>query len=140
VDIPASERLFVRMDYSYTDYRSYDVAYQTSATGTTSADTFANGESLFRLGLGWRLGGQHKPAPRVDPASVSGFYAGAQVGHGSLTTRLDEVQNDSGGSGCVNCAFTGDFGGTGGTWGFFTGYGHAFGHCVSWRGSECGIQ
>lgn len=128
VDIPASERLFVRMDYSYTDYRSYDVAYQTGATGTTSADTFANGESLFRLGLGWRIGGQHKPVPKADPASVSGFYAGAQVGHGSLTTRLDEIQNDGGGAGCVNCAFTGDFGNTGGTWGFFTGYGHAFGH------------
>ncbi|HUW27407.1 MAG TPA: outer membrane beta-barrel protein [Sulfuriferula sp.] len=126
VDIPASERLFVRMDYSYTHYGNYDASYQTSAGGATSTDKFDNAESLFRVGLGWRFGGQVKPIPKVDAASVSGFYAGAKVGHGSLTTRLDAIHNDGGGAGCSNCAFTGDFGKLGGTWGFFAGYGWTF--------------
>ena len=126
VDIPASQRLFVRMAYAYTDYGSYHAPYQTGTPATTT-DTFDNADSAFQLGLGWRLGGpddrDRKPLPVVDATSVSGFYFGALAGADSLTTRMDALQNDSGGSGCANCFFTGDFGKTAGTWGLFTGYG-----------------
>ncbi len=129
LDIPATERLFVRTAYAYTDYGSYGATYQTGAASTTT-DQFSDADGVFELGLGWRLGGAARHSrerrPTVSADALAGFYVGAQVGADSLTTRLDAVQNDGGGSGCTNCAFTGDFGKTAGTWGFFTGYGLTF--------------
>ncbi|MDA8094373.1 MAG: outer membrane beta-barrel protein [Betaproteobacteria bacterium] len=129
LDIPATERLFVRTAYTYTDYGSYGATYQTGSAATTT-DQYSDADGVFELGLGWRLGGagrqRREPRPAASADGVAGFYVGAQVGADSLTTRLDAVQNDGGGSGCTNCAFTGDFGKTAGNWGFFTGYGLIF--------------
>ena len=125
MDIPAGQRLFVRMAYAYTHYGSYASTYQTDTAATTT-DQYNNADSAFELGLGWRLGGdgaQSKPAVRVKADRLDGFYVGAQAGVDTLTSRLDAVQNDGGGSGCNNCYFTGDFGNPAGNWGFFTGYG-----------------
>ncbi|MBA1147233.1 outer membrane beta-barrel protein [Ectothiorhodospiraceae bacterium WFHF3C12] len=51
IELPVSEHLFVRADYSYTDYEEYDITYGSSnGTGTESFD---NDEDQFRLGLGY---------------------------------------------------------------------------------------
>jgi hypothetical protein len=120
MDIPASENLFVRMNYSYTDYNDFDSTSFANTTGTAvTVDNMVNNENLFNVGLGWRFGGQDQPMAQVDAASARGFYAGAKLGYGSMNTKLDAIHNDGGGT----SAFTGDFGNTGGTWGFFGGYG-----------------
>jgi outer membrane immunogenic protein len=127
IDLPASNNLFVRMNYSYTHYDKYNASSYADATGTTSTlDRLANSESLFRVGLGWRFGGQDQPMPEVDAASARGFYVGAKMGYGSVNSKLDAIHNDGGGSGCKNCAFTGDFGNTGTSGGFFGGYGTTY--------------
>jgi len=53
VEVPASRHLFVRLDYSHTNYDSYSLTYQTS-TGT-GTERFDNDEDLFQLGLGYRF-------------------------------------------------------------------------------------
>jgi opacity protein-like surface antigen len=124
VDLPASNNLFVRMNYSYTHYDKYNATSFANATGTAvTVDRMANNESLFNVGLGWRFGGQDQPMPQVEATSARGFYAGAKMGYGAVNTKLEAIHNDGGGAGCTNCAFTGDFGKTGGTWGVFGGYG-----------------
>ncbi len=124
VDIPASSHLFVRMDYSFIHYGEFSAPSQ-GDTGTT-VDQLDSNAGMFSLGLGWHFGGHGVNTPQVDASSVDGFYAGAQVGQAAATTRLDAIQNDSGGSGCSNCPYTGDFGKMGSVWGFFTGYGTTF--------------
>lgn len=49
VEMAAGEDLFFRVDYTHTDYESYSVNY---ISGT---DTFDPSETMFRLGLGYRL-------------------------------------------------------------------------------------
>ena len=51
-EIPATERLFLRFDYTYTDYNSYSIT--TSHTNPDIVD-FDNRESLFRVGGGIRF-------------------------------------------------------------------------------------
>jgi opacity protein-like surface antigen len=124
MDIPASQNLFVRMNYSYTDYDSYDATSFANATGTAlTVDRIANNESLFRVGLGWRFGNRAEQRPQVDAAIARGFYVGAKLGYGAVGSDLDAIHNDGGGAPCVNCAFTGDFSDNGFTGGFFAGYG-----------------
>ncbi len=122
-DIPASNNMFVRLDYTYTDYASFNAPYAT--TGGTVNEQMTNDETLFRLGLGWKFGG-HLPKAKVYAAPVSGFYVGAALGHGSLDSQVDGIQNDGGGSGCTNCYFTGAFADIGSSAGLFGGYGWAF--------------
>jgi opacity protein-like surface antigen len=127
LDIPASNSLFVRMNYTYTDYDQFKTTSYANVTGTElTVDRMDNKESLFNVGLGWRFDGKQQPIPQVDAASARGFYVGAKVGYGSLNTKLDAIQNDGGKNPCVNCAYTGDLGKTGGTWGFFGGYGTTY--------------
>jgi hypothetical protein len=124
LDLPASENLFVRMNYSYTNYDKYNATSFANGAGTTfTVDQMDNKESLFRLGLGWRFGGNGQRASEVDAAIANGFYVGAKMGYGTVGTELNAIHNDGGGAGCTNCAFTGDFSNAGGTWGFFGGYG-----------------
>lgn len=52
-EIPASDKAFVRMDYSYTRYENA-VSFVTGH-GRPDAMNFDNRETLFRLGLGFRL-------------------------------------------------------------------------------------
>ncbi|MEJ1995969.1 MAG: outer membrane beta-barrel protein, partial [Limibacillus sp.] len=51
LETPLGEDLFLRLDYSYTAYDDFDVAY--GAMG--EVDNFDNSESLFRVGVGWRF-------------------------------------------------------------------------------------
>ena len=49
LEIALSSRIRLRADYSLTEYRAYDVVYG------NNADRFDHSETLFRLGLSWRL-------------------------------------------------------------------------------------
>ena len=51
-EVPATDRIFLRFDYTYTDYNAYSIT-----TPHTNADTidFDNRESLFRVGGGVRF-------------------------------------------------------------------------------------
>lgn len=123
LEIPASRNLFVRTDYSVTRYGSYDVPYQSSGGGATTTETFKTGDAVFSLGLGWRFGGQ-RPLVATRPATeLRGLYMGANLGHGTLGTRLTGTQYDSG---VGPYDFTGDFARSGFTGGFFAGYGYTF--------------
>jgi hypothetical protein len=51
-DLPLTRALFLRMDYSYTDYDDYGF---TTAHGSPDSMRFENAETLFRLGLGARF-------------------------------------------------------------------------------------
>ena len=123
IDVPAGEHLFWRLDYSVTDYDDYDVVYDTAPD---SVERFDTNEGLFRIGLGWRFGGQaYQP---VDPTGgdIGGFYAGAQVGRNQLATEMDAVHRSQGGTlGPFN--LSADFGDSGLDTGLFVGYGRQWG-------------
>ncbi|MDH3871548.1 MAG: porin family protein, partial [Gammaproteobacteria bacterium] len=51
-ELPVSRSVFARLDYSYTEYDSYDFV---TAHGSADSMTFDNSETLFRLGLGVRF-------------------------------------------------------------------------------------
>ena len=51
-ELPISQSVFARLDYSYTDYDSYDF---TTSHGSADSMKFDNRETLFRLGLGVRF-------------------------------------------------------------------------------------
>lgn len=51
-DLPLTRALFLRMDYSYTDYDDYRL---TTTHGSPDSMRFDNAETLFRLGLGARF-------------------------------------------------------------------------------------
>jgi len=117
-DIPIRDNMFLRMDYSYTDYSSY------IADAVTTAEQFSPSDNVFHLGLGWKLGGDtFKPSlnPKIN---INGFYAGALLGNGSLNSHAYGTHTDSGSvPGTYN--FTGDFGSNDGATGtLFAGIGH----------------
>ncbi|MDG4867618.1 outer membrane beta-barrel protein [Guyparkeria sp. 1SP6A2] len=117
IDVPAGKHLFWRMDYSITDYDGYDVVYNTTPDGV---DRFETREGLFRIGLGWRFGGQdYQPVDPTD-GDISGFYAGAQAGHTLLTSDMDATHYDSGAGPYRLQAAFGDEGASAGV---FAGYG-----------------
>lgn len=122
-DIPAGDNMFVRLDYSYTDYPSFDANYiylDGGVTPTLTTERMTVDETMFRIGLGWKFGG-NLPAAKVAAAPVSGFYAGAGLGHGSLNSQLDGIHTDGG----TTSAFTGAFADIGASAGLFAGYGWA---------------
>lgn len=123
LEIPASRNLFVRTDYSVTRYGSYLVPYQSSGGGAITTENFKTSDAVFSLGLGWRFGGQRPVVATRPAAELRGLYMGANLGHGTLGTRLTGTQYDSG---VGPYDFTGDFARTGFTGGFFAGYGHTF--------------
>lgn len=51
-EIPFNKALFMRMDYSYTNYGSYNF---TTGTSTPDVVTYKNDESLFHFGLGYHF-------------------------------------------------------------------------------------
>lgn len=123
LEVPAWRRAFLRMDYSYTDYRAYNVNY------VTGVENFRNNETLFRMGLGWRFGGQlPKQAGHTVP-SYRGFYAGAQLGQADLATLAYGIHHDgTGGTVGPPVPFTSDFGNRNGVIGAFVGYGVTIRH------------
>ena len=126
MDIPASANLFVRLDYSVTDYGKYNVPYQSSGGGATTTEEFDLRENVFNVGLGWRFGGDRPQPVRRAAESLRGFYVGGGVGHGTMKTKLTGTQMDSGGT-LGPFDFTGDFANSGGGANFFGGYGYTFG-------------
>lgn len=117
-DVPASARLFVRLDYSYTDFDSYTLAL----AGET--ERLRPAENLFRLGLGWRFGEGPKKKAVQAPIERRGFYTGVQIGHGSLNTELSGIQRSAG---AATFDFEGDFGDQRGVTGsVFAGYGRTW--------------
>ncbi|KTG17511.1 MULTISPECIES: outer membrane beta-barrel protein [unclassified Guyparkeria] len=119
IDVPAGEHLFWRMDYSVTGYDDYSVVYDTTRD---SIESFDSREGLFRIGLGWRFGGNDYQAVDPTDGDVSGFYAGAQMGRTQLRTDLDAIHND-GGSNPGTYRLQADFGDAGTSAGLFAGYG-----------------
>lgn len=122
LEIPASRNLFVRTDYTYTRYDDYDVTYE-QLGGTAVTESFENSDAVFSLGLGWRFGGERPAVATRSATELSGLYAGAHLGHGTLGTELTGT-HDIGAAPTGDFAFTGDFARAGFTGGFFAGYGH----------------
>ncbi|WP_345792608.1 outer membrane beta-barrel protein [Thauera sp. JM12B12] len=118
-DIPAGERVFVRIEYAYTDYDDYAVPNLNDEGAT--AERFDSRDGRFNLALGWRFGEGAAALRAVRRAAVRGAYAGAQVGHGGIDSSL--TGSLSGDAGALTDAYSGAFGALGGTYGFFTGYG-----------------
>lgn len=100
-DIPAGRHLFLRLDYSHTDYDDI------TADIVTDVENLAPAESYFRLGLGWQFGGNEPPAVAIPAVAARGFYAGAALGHGALNSHVTGSHVDSG-AGPFD--FVGDFG------------------------------
>ena len=121
VDVPVSSHMFVRMDYTYTDYNKYSVNYG------SDSETFGNSEGLFRVGLGWMLAGHDISAPQRRPriAKAGGLYAGAAVGYGALNTPIhaDQTQSSS-----PPTTLDADFSSRGMTTNVFAGYGFTLDH------------
>ncbi len=103
VDIPATDQLFVRMDYSLTDYNSYTVDYLDNTGAPDSAD-FDNNSAKFSVGLGWYFDKQSRVVKPIK-ADHDGVYAGLLVGHGALASQASGVHNDN----STTSDFFGDF-------------------------------
>ena len=113
VDVPATSALFLRADYSYTAYNSYDIAYTSTRT-----DTFSNNEGLFRIGVAWQFDGAlpSRATQTYAKKNLHGFYAGTQFGHEYLDADVSGLRGAS-------APFTANQGGEGASWGVFAGYG-----------------
>ncbi|MDO1559502.1 outer membrane beta-barrel protein [Brevundimonas sp. 2R-24] len=77
-DFPMTERVFGRFEYVFTTYGDYTIQ------SPRTSDNFADAQSLLRLGAGYRFGRSAPAAPSA--VDFSGFYIGAQFGHGALTS------------------------------------------------------
>jgi len=119
-DISLSDSMFLRMGYIYTNYDTYIV------DAVTTAEEFNQSDNVFNLGVGWLFGGNGSLANVNTNIKTNGFYAGLQLGHGSVNSRATGIHNDSGSTpGTYN--FVGDFGNNSGfTSGLFAGFGHAW--------------
>ena len=131
-DIPIRDNMFLRMDYSYTDYNSY------IADAVTTAERFSPSNNVFHLGLGWNLGGDTFKPSRDSKIDINGFYAGALLGNGSLNSHAYGIHNDSG-SYPGTYDFTGDFGSNNGATGtLFAGIGREWDRV--YLGVEAGVE
>ena len=121
MDIPLSDIAFARLDYTYTRYK--DIL----ADAVTEAEQISPHEDLFRLGLGWQLGGRRATRrQQLPPIHDGGFYAGVQFSRSVLQSELDGVLVTNPG---VASNFTGNFGGSYGMTGaVFAGYGVTLHH------------
>jgi len=117
-EFPLGGALSGRMEYSLTAYPDYDFGAPADRPG----DNFSSTANLASFGLVYHLGAT--AAEPAKPAEFGGFYAGAQLGHGALSTAnagarpVDEepaFQLDV------------DRAGMGFTGGIFAGYGRRFG-------------
>lgn len=117
-EVPLGRGLSGRMEYQVRAYEDYPIG---SPLGGTDDDNFANIESIARVGLVYAFGADNRPRPEIEPTDFSGFYAGVQLGHGT-------VQSDNSGPRPTAPAptFTLDAtrAGQGFTGGLLAGYGH----------------
>ena len=128
VDVPMSDSLFLRMAYHFSNYDDF------TADAVTTAEQFDPSDNVFNLGLGYLFDGNGSLARKNPTLNINGFYAGVQLGHGSLNSTLSGIHND-GGSTPGTYDFYGDFGNnTGFTSGLFAGVGKA------WNGTYLGLE
>ncbi len=100
-DIPADDNLFLRIDYSHTDYD--DVAIDL----VTETERWEPRRDLFQIGLGWRFGGGSESTSDASlPTPQSGPYLGASLVRSVLLSEVEGVHNEAAGS----FDFYGEFG------------------------------
>jgi len=128
-DIPVSHHLFVRLDYSVTDYDDFDGSLIDS-NDLLQTENFAPREDLFRVGLGWQMG-DLGDASRNRQVEYTGLYAGTHIAHGAVQSEASGSHND-GNSPPTDpgpYSFVGDFGDdSAATAGVFLGYGGSRNH------------
>jgi hypothetical protein len=95
LEIPASRNLFVRTDFSYTSYDSYNVPYQSDVAATTT-ENFETDDAVFSVGLGWRFGDERPEMATRSATELRGLYAGANLGYSTLGTGLTGTHYDGG--------------------------------------------
>jgi len=89
VDIPASERLFVRLDFSHSDYDDFDVDL------VSESENWEPRRDLFQVGLGWRFGGGGREPDAPFPVPPSGPYGGALLVRSDILSEADGVHNEA---------------------------------------------
>jgi opacity protein-like surface antigen len=100
-DIPASDTLFLRLDYSHTHYDDVSIDL------VSETERWEPRRDLFQLGLGWRFGPGNRNTPAMSrPVPQSGPYFGASLVRSVVMSEVDGVHNESGGS----FDFYGEFG------------------------------
>lgn len=117
LEVPLSDHLFLRFDYTHTNYGDYAVNFG------PGVDSFDNADNQVRLGIGYRFNyaAENQLEQQANTAhSFAGLYAGAHGGAGGFST---EVQGPRTGGSQLNA----DFGDSGLSWGGFAGYGMALG-------------
>lgn len=118
-DIPVSEHVFIRLDYTYTDYDSFNTNIIDSDDNPQS-ERYSPREDLFHIGLGWQFDGFSSTRQKQE-VDYTGVYAGTHLGHGAVQSDATGTHTDSG---PVSSSFTGDFGDDSAlTAGVFFGYG-----------------
>lgn len=121
-DVPVDERLYLRLDFSHSDYEAFDLDL------VSESENWEPRRDLFQLGLGWRFGGAEPPPAAALPPPESGPYVGAVLVHSTLLTAAEGVHADSNPPPGGSFDFSGDFGRSefsGG--GAFLGYGWTHG-------------
>jgi len=113
IEVPAGEALFLRLDYTFTDYGDYGVT-------SNDTDAFHNRESLVRVGLGYRFYDDPGVQADASAASFTGPYAGLRAGYGEIAS-LNAGPRQAGSTLDAERANGGFVGG------LFAGYGYDFG-------------
>lgn len=117
-EFPLSPSLSGRMEYRFTAYPDYDLG----PTPSGDVDNFSSLSALASFGLVYHFG-REEPATPVA-VDFSGFYAGAQGGHGGLVSRNAGPRP----TGVArNFDLDADRAGMGLTGGVMAGYGQTFG-------------
>lgn len=121
-DIPMGDNLFMRMDYAYTNYKTYSIPVANDVGTILRNDSADITGGTFKLGLGWNFGGSDTADKTVsiDPVYLDGLYVGAMIGHGPLNSEIHSLHGDG-------TILNADFGQDGFTGGAFLGYGQTFG-------------
>jgi len=81
MDVRAGRRGFLRMEYALTSYGDTDIP-----TGGGNFDNFSTSRTQFLVGGGIRFGTRSDQEDEAPATDFSGFYIGAQFGHGSLSS------------------------------------------------------
>lgn len=120
LDVPLTEQWFWRMETTYTNYESYD------PEAADFSEKFEPEESFFSFGLGWHFDVQDQLENSIVVEALNGPYAGVQIGFGTLTSEVNGLHNDGGGTATGPSSYQSDFAGQKFTSGLFAGYGKSF--------------
>lgn len=127
-DIPAGDNLFVRMDYSHTNYTDYNVVLDKPSPDNYD-ELYDNRTGDFQLGVGYLFGGARAhQQPSVDPTFLRGIYVGAQAGYGGVFSDLHAMHAHPSNAPAYSIYDTLDatFGNEGATGAAFAGYAYTF--------------